>query len=148
MKKACPIVCSLSYKNSILVLITSSIFATFNPSTKSPSRAPVSGIISTNRKRLRSAVSINAIERSAVFIVPKICTLAGTLNTSPEYGSIADAASGMSFLFVSSIKVINSPKILEIFPLLISSMINTLFFCSASAFSIMLYFLTSRSIMA
>ena len=105
-----------------------SIFISFNTS--------VSGIISTKEKRLRNAVSRSAIERSAVFIVPMIYTLEGTLNGSPEYGRITLLSSASPFLLDSSISVISSPKIREIFPLLISSIMKTYgFSLSSFAFS-------------
>ena len=65
------------------------------------------------------------MDLSAVFIVPSMYTLDGTLNGFPEYGRIADAASSIPARLVDSIRVISSPKIFEMLPLLISSMINT-----------------------
>ena len=69
MKYACPIVCSRSSSVSIRVLSVSSIVRRFTPSTLSL-KSSGRGIISTKLNRRRSAVSISAIERSAVFIVP------------------------------------------------------------------------------
>ena len=122
--------------------ITSSIFAMSNtiPSASSvPTPSSVntllSGLISINLNRLLSAVSISAIERSAVFMVPSIYTLFGTEKGSPEYGRTASIASFAPARFVSSISVINSPNIFEIFPRLISSIINTQGLVSCSTFT-------------
>ena len=130
---ACCIACFLTSCGCIARFLSTasgifgtSIFISFNTS--------VSGIISTKEKRLRNAVSRSAIERSAVFIVPMIYTLEGTLNGSPEYGRITLLSSASPFLLDSSISVISSPKIRKIFPLLISSIMKTYgfslsFFC-------------------
>ena len=68
---------------------------------------------------------MRAMERSAVFMVPKMYTFFGTENSSWEYGRVTDIASSSPSRFESSIKVISSPNILEIFPRLISSIMKT-----------------------
>ena len=90
------------------------------------------GIISTNSNLLLSAVSIRAMLRSAVFIVPIMYKFDGTPNFSfsssllcCEYGSSTINSSSAPSLFDGSIRVMSSPKILDIFPRLISSIIRT-----------------------
>ena len=85
----------------------------------------MSGIISSNTKRRRSAVSSSAMDRSAVFIVPTTCRFAGTPNSVFEPGSVTRVSSSRPIRFESSIRVINSPKIAAMLPRLISSMTST-----------------------
>lgn len=73
---------------------------------------------------LLSAISIRAIDLSAVFIVPIIYKLSGTANNSLD-GKVTIVSFSLPILLSSYIKVISSPNILDILPLLISSMIIT-----------------------
>ncbi len=98
---------------SIFPIFMSSIFISF--------RLSYSGIISTNSNLLLRAVSIRAMLRSAVFIVPIMYKFEGTPNFSFEYGSSTIISSSAPSLFDGSIRVMSSPKILDIFPRLISS---------------------------
>ena len=63
------------------------------------------------------------MERSAVFIVPRIVRFGGTPNRSPEYGSVTCTAFGSPSRLSSSISVISSPSTFAMFARLISSMI-------------------------
>ena len=83
-----------------------------------------SGIISSNRKRRRSAVSNSAIDLSAVFIVPIMNKLEGTIKESPE-GNFASNGIPPFERLSGSIRVISSPKTLDILARLISSIIST-----------------------
>ena len=77
IKYACPILWSLSNKNSILSFIVLSNFDTFIPSTLVGSIFSF-GIYSIKSNLLLSAVSKRAIDLSAVFIVPIMYKLLGT----------------------------------------------------------------------
>ncbi|MNI23980.1 hypothetical protein D3C73_775850 [compost metagenome] len=92
-----------------------------------PARTEGLGIDSMNSKRRRSAVSISANERSAVFIVPITSTFEGTLNASPEYGSVTVTGYLAPSRLSTSTSVMSSPKILLMFPRLISSI--TMAYC-------------------
>ncbi|MNI71781.1 hypothetical protein D3C73_1276760 [compost metagenome] len=94
------------------------------PSTSQSSNSGWGGI-SMNRKRRRSATSIAASERSAVFIVPMRCKLAGTAKSCLEYGKRADNASSIPCRLLGSMRVMSSPKMRAMFPRLISSMMRT-----------------------
>ena len=82
------------------------------------------GVTSMNSKRRRRAVSIKEIDLSAEFIVPTIYKLFGILKESLE-GSVTCKALTSPQRLSSSIKVINSPKTLEMLARLISSMMIT-----------------------
>ena len=129
---------SRSYRYSILLLIVSNIFLMSISPTKMPSRSPESGSISRKTNLLLSARSMSAMDRSAVFMVQRIWRLFGTPNgfavplSSFEYGSDTRISSGSPILLESSISVISSPKIFEMFPRLISSIMSTYCFSSTS----------------
>ncbi len=76
-----------------------------------------SGYNALNSNRLLSAISTSAIDLSAVFIVPIICKLDGTVKGSPD-GRVAVS---FPFLLSFSIRAISSPNTLEILALFISS---------------------------
>ena len=92
-----------------------------------PARTDGLGIDSTNSNRRRSAVSTNANDRSAVFIVPITSTFEGTLKLSAEYGSVTETGYFAPSRLSTSTSVMSSPKILLMFPRLISSI--TIAYC-------------------
>ena len=77
-----------------------------------------------NSNLLLNATSMIEIDLSAVFIVPMIYKLFGTTKTSPD-GRVTDNSLISPHLLSSSIKVINSPRTLDILALLISSIMIT-----------------------
>ena len=80
-----------------------------------------SGYNALNSNRLLRAISTSAIDLSAVFIVPIICKLDGTVKGSPD-GRVAVS---FPFLLSFSIRAISSPNTLEILALFISSRMIT-----------------------
>ena len=86
-----------------------------------------SGYNALNSNRLLSAISTSAIDLSAVFIVPIIYKLDGTVKGSPD-GRVAVS---FPFLLSFSIRAISSPKTLEILALFISSRMITKFLLSS-----------------
>jgi hypothetical protein len=77
-----------------------------------------------NQNLLLSAVSSETILLSLVFIVATINKFDGIQKVSFEYGNLVIISFSHHILLSASSNVINSPKILDIFHLFISSIIR------------------------
>ncbi len=126
---------SLSSKNSMRVFIASNSFCkSISPfSQEIFSSLLESGNISINSNRLRNAVSSNAILLSSSIHRADNVGIIWHTKRLLAIGQLHFTGFFFTFRLLGSSKVISSPRILEIFPRLISSMIRIKGFCVLSS---------------